>query len=70
MGSGIFDGGLVFWFTLFGTGAEGRATQGCDPSADSGPDHTVPGMSSRYPRIKNGLVDRAKSREREGRPSQ
>src|ERR1700728_1146211 len=30
------------------TGAEGRATQGCDLSADSGPDHTVPGMSSRY----------------------
>ena len=52
-------------------GAEGRATQGCDLSADSGPDHTVPGMGSRYPRfLKMGWQDRAKSREREGWPSQ
>jgi hypothetical protein len=47
----IFEPRLLFWFTLFWTGAEDRATQGCDPSADSGPDHTVPGMSSRYPRF-------------------
>ena len=39
-------------------------------SAGSGPDHTVPGMSSRYPRIKNGLAGSVKSRVREGWPSQ
>jgi len=43
-----------------------RPTQGCVPSADSGPDHTVPGMSRRYPRFENGLAGCVKSREREG----
>ena len=66
----IFCSGIDIWAYTIWAGAEGRATQGCDLSADSGPDHTVPGMSSRYPRIKNGLAGCAKSREREGWPSQ
>jgi len=48
---GHFRSGIDILVYTVWAGAEGRATQRCDLSADSGPDHTVPGMSSRYPRF-------------------